>query len=238
MAKNSVLARLSAARADMSFEKQSGGLKYPFLNADDVLQMVGDALVKHGVLFVPSMINVDITWYEKNTKPVQHALATFEISFFDIETGDELKLMTHGSAEDYSDKALGKAQSYAIKHLFSRMFLKGEDNSINDEEDMSTSGAKTPMLDKHFGPKNQRSNETTPGDMVMVTADTWASVKRRLEDAKLSSSTHETFPRLAKIVKKELGEGNTIELITARRWSELDVIKKFEARIAEKANEG
>lgn len=158
MAKNSVYAKLSAARADMSFEKRETKLSYLSLNADDVLQMVGDALVKHGVLFVPSMINVDITWYEKNAKPVQHALAKFEILFFDIETGDELKLMTHGSAEDYSDKALGKAQSYAIKHLFSRMFLKGEDDSINDEEDMSD--APPSELDKATWTRNDSATET------------------------------------------------------------------------------
>lgn len=92
-------------------------------------------------------------------------------------------------------------------------------------------------LDEHFGPKTPRNNETKPGDVVLVTAKTWSNINHRLVDAGLANASNHVWNRLAKIVDKELGDGNVIELVTAAGWTELDVIKKFKARIAEKANE-
>ena len=92
-------------------------------------------------------------------------------------------------------------------------------------------------LDKHFGPKQPRNNETKPGDVVLVTANTWGSINHRLVDAGLANASNHAWNRLAKIVDKELGDGNVIELVTASGWTEADLEAKFKARIAEKANE-
>jgi hypothetical protein len=197
----SIYQKLLEARKAMSFEKTTAkDLNYEIYDADTILEMVGNALAAQGVLFVPSMVHVEMHYETRQkeykgqvtTQYIQHALATVNIKFIDVETGDVLEATTHGSAMDYGDKALGKAQTYAIKYFFVRMFLKGK-SDINDEEQIDNAeeaapeprqtaktapkrsaapdnGSKTPEvpeseLDAHFGPK------LTPA--VVLAADTF-----------------------------------------------------------------
>ena len=171
-----IYAKLLEARKSMSFEKEyNEDLKYEILDADTILEMVGNALAANGILFVPSIMAADMSFSERvkegrnnttYTQHVQHALATLELTFIDVETGDVLNATTHGSALDFGDKALGKAQTYAIKYFFTRMFLKGK-SDISDEENMNPSTTAGQDADK----KRTQKAKTAPKNAVPPQSD-------------------------------------------------------------------
>ena len=87
------------------------------------------------------------------------------------------------------------------------------------------------------GPKQSRNTDNVTPENVLVNASSWGPISRRLVTAELANHVDHAFNRLAKIVKSDLGKGNAINLVATAKWTEADVIAKFEARIAEKANE-
>jgi hypothetical protein len=125
--------KLLAARQAMGAFAKDGkhaqGWKY--FQSDAVLEQVGNALAAQGIVFLPNQTDARLdtvteTDDKGKTKTVETAFVTFEMTFVEAETGEVIKVLTHGSARDYGDKALFKAQTLAIKYLFLRMFLKGE----------------------------------------------------------------------------------------------------------------
>lgn len=136
---DSIYTKLLSIRKEVSFEKvRKSGLSYKVLDGDTVLEMVGNALYKRNIVFIPSITGAEITYVEIKSKMVQHALATIDLIFIDADTGETFTVMTHGSGQSYEGKALGIAQTYGIKYFFYRMFLKGE-SDVDDEASESPS---------------------------------------------------------------------------------------------------
>ena len=134
--------KLLAARETMGHFEKSGThqQKYKYYKGEEVLEQVGDTLAANGILFLPCQVDAQITTGEEigkdgQVKTVEHALVRFDMTFVDGETGETLVVPTYGSARDYGDKALFKAQTLAIKYLFLRMFLKGEGVDEESEAD-------------------------------------------------------------------------------------------------------
>lgn len=203
--------KLLAARDRMSFEKEyNADLKYEILDADSILEMVGDALAEQGVLFIPSMVHAEMTFEARekdgrnNTKymqHIQHALATLELTFIDVETGESHTATTHGSAIDFGDKALGKAQTYAIKYFFARMFLKGK-SDINDEERHDATSRPRQSAPSASAPASELDAVTWTrnenGEVMEFVK--WAVAVWEKAGNKSKSASH-TYNRLAKALK-------------------------------------
>lgn len=162
MMADSIYTKLLHIRKELSFVKvRKQGVSYPVLDGDTVLEMVGNSLAKHGIVFIPSMIEAKIMYVEIKGKMVQHALATFELIFMDTETGETFTVMTNGSGQSYDGKALGIAQTYGIKYFFYRMFLKGE-SDIDDEAAQphpATSQQSAPEPRQQYYPEDGKGDE-------------------------------------------------------------------------------
>jgi len=210
--------KLLAARKAMSFEKEyNPNLKYEILDADSILEMVGDALASQGVLFIPSMIHAEMTFEARekdgrnNTKymqHIQHALATLELTLIDVDTGESHTATTHGSAIDFGDKALGKAQTYAIKYFFARMFLKGK-SDINDEERNDATSQPAP---RQSAPASEldavtwTQQDKRKSDLVTFAHDYWSDA--------IKSTTH-LYNRVAKALELPNVGGSKVNLFAA-----------------------
>ncbi len=164
---SSIYSKLLSIRKEVSFVKvRKPGVNYPVLDGDTLLEMVGNALAKHDIVFIPSMIDAQVNYVEIKQKMVQHALATIEMVFIDTETGDTFTATTHGSGQSYDGKALGIAQTYGIKYFFYRMFLKGE----SDIDDEATEPTPTP--------RQQSAPEPPPSDLGETTDVVWTRNER------------------------------------------------------------
>ncbi len=188
---DNIYSKLLAIRKEVSFVKvRKSGVNYPVLDGDTVLEMVGNALAKHDIVFIPSMIDAKIMYVEIKGKMVQHALATFELIFVDANTGDTFKVMTHGSGQSYDGKALGMAQTYGIKYFFYRMFLKGE-SDVDDEAPLprdSEQPSPAPRQQSAPEPPSQHIDSLPPGDepYPLTIRDVWPDVANGLLTMKVS----------------------------------------------------
>ncbi len=214
--------------------------KYKFVTDADVADAVRKELSAENVAFFASMIS--------SAKEGKRTVAEFEFTFACGDTGNTQVCKWVGEADDSQDKGLSKAATSAEKYFLLKTFMlstgdkiddpdSGEDRPPTTQRQQSASEPPPSELDEHFGAKTQRTTDNVTPENVLFTASSWGPISRRLATAGLVNHVDHAFNRLAKIVKKELGEGNAINLAATAKWTEADVIAKFEARIAEKANE-
>lgn len=146
-----VYQKLLKAREDMGHVKKDGKHQqgWSYFKGDEILEQVGNALMANGLIFLPIQESAEMntaveTKGEGNSQKsqvVETALIRFNMTFVDVETGETVSIPTHGSARDYGDKAIFKAQTLAIKYLFLRMFLLGEGDG-EDPDAVSTPPAR------------------------------------------------------------------------------------------------
>lgn len=225
--------KLLSARGKMSFAKtpKSSGINYEYLKGDEILEMVGNALASEGILFVPSMVHAEITYGEKNGKSFQHAVATIDARFIDTEDGQTLEVTTHGSSVCYKYMALGKAQTYGIKYLFNRMFLKGRDD-FNDESTDEPAASQPPARSAAPArPANgdDKDNEPEPH----LTNENWPDLREWLIENELADNDIHAFRRLCGVLKVDI-EDNPWPKINAAKKAGREVYRLFTARKAEK----
>lgn len=112
-----------------------GGGTYRFRGIDDVMNAVHEAFADAGILVVPC--DVGLTWDEvtRGAKGSiwRHYLVTIEFCFVG-PLGDMLVTQSTGEGLDNSDKGLGKARSYALKDLLSRLLTLPTHDPTQDNE--------------------------------------------------------------------------------------------------------
>ncbi len=182
-----IYTKLLEARQKMGHFEKDGvhAQKWKYFKSDKVLEQVGDALAECGILFLPCQTGAELTTAEEVNKDgkaqtVESALVHFEMKFIDVETGDTLIVPTHGSARDYGDKALFKAQTLAIKYLFLRMFLKGEGDS-DDPDAESTPPARRPAPPPAAKPNGQARPPAPPATQTPTGSEETAHWSRLAE---------------------------------------------------------
>lgn len=108
----------------------TGGGSYKAVTHDAVTGMIRDALIKQGVVIVPSVTSC--TFHPKESDAKQRLYeATYDISFVNIDDPtDRIVSCQSAHALDNGDKAPGKAQSYATKNAILKLFNieTGEDD--------------------------------------------------------------------------------------------------------------
>lgn len=114
-------------------------LGYKCFTSEDVIEGCRNPLIENGIVF--SILNVDIKHlqYDKTnnagkTKGVHYFIVTGTARFTNIDDKDDyFNTVFYGSAEDDSDKAIGKANTYAKKIALMNTFLiqDGEDTDAN-----------------------------------------------------------------------------------------------------------
>lgn len=115
----------------------TGGGSYKAVTHDAVTGMIRDALIKQGVVIVPSVTACVFHPKEPDAKQRLYE-ATYEIEFVNIDDpADRIVSKQSAHALDNGDKAPGKAQSYATKYAILKLFNieTGEDEESRYQQD-------------------------------------------------------------------------------------------------------
>ena len=121
----------------------TGGGSYKAVTHDAVTGMIRDALIKQGVVIVPSVTSCVFHPKEPDAKQRLYE-ATYDIEFVNIdEPTDRIVSKQSAHALDNGDKAPGKAQSYATKYAILKLFnieTGDDDESRYQQEEFDTVG--------------------------------------------------------------------------------------------------
>ena len=115
----------------------TGGGSYKAVTHDAVTGMVREALIRNGVVIVPSVIESVFHPKEPDAKQRLYE-ATFQVEFVNIDDPND-RIVTRQTAHalDNGDKAPGKAMSYATKYAILKLFNieTGEDEESRYQVD-------------------------------------------------------------------------------------------------------
>ena len=114
-----IFAALSAVMADVSSvskDERNAGQGFNFRGIDAVVNAVGPALRKHGVIVVPRVQSCDYATIEigEKRKATAHVRVIVEYVFYAAD-GSSISCTTAGEAMDGGDKATAKAMSVAFR---------------------------------------------------------------------------------------------------------------------------
>jgi hypothetical protein len=143
---NSVLSEIKSV-AKLGDNKEQ---KYPYMKAADVLKELRPLFAKHGLVLKanPRLDNIDDSEYQSKSGSTAHYVR-LEMHYVLVnidEPSDSVELFGIGDAADYSDKALHKARTGALKYTLRDNFL------IDDQDDVAESESETP---DRAGPQNK-----------------------------------------------------------------------------------
>lgn len=122
----------------------TGGGSYKAVTHDAVTGMVREALIKHGVVIVPSVVSA--VFHPKEPEAKQRLYeATFQVEFVNMdEPADRIVTQQNAHALDNGDKAPGKAMSYATKYAILKLFnieTGDDEESRYQQEEFDVVGA-------------------------------------------------------------------------------------------------
>lgn len=149
MEKMNIYQRINEVRKAIGYVQKdkavsTGGGSYKAVTHDAVTGMVRDALIKHGVVIVPSVLHAIFHPKEPDAKQRLYE-ATYQIEFVNVDDpADRITTQQNAHALDNGDKAPGKAQSYATKYAILKLFNieTGEDEeSRYQHEEFDAIGA-------------------------------------------------------------------------------------------------
>lgn len=137
--------RINAVMQDIDYIKKDkkvsgGGANYSAVSHDQVVAMVRDSLVKHGIMIYPEQVRSQVLVARDKSKDIAMMLyeGEYKIHFVNIDDGqDRVTVQIVGHANDNGDKAPGKAVTYATKSAILKVFAieTGEnDESRNYKE--------------------------------------------------------------------------------------------------------
>lgn len=120
---NEVRKAVPYIQKDAAVRAGQGGT-YNAVTHDMVTAKLREHLIKQGILIVPTQISgQSIDGMTKNGNAKIRYEAAYEVSFINIEQPEDKIIITiHSHAEDSSDKAPGKAISYAVKYAMLKLF--------------------------------------------------------------------------------------------------------------------
>ncbi len=181
----SIVARLVAVMDDVGAVGRNAqmehGERYRYRRNDDVLEAVHPALVRHGVLAVPSVLTVE---YRDKTTSRGNAQVwcsmKVEWTFYGA-AGDSVSAIVVGEAADTSDKATNKAHTASQKIALCQVLSipYSQDDPDDDRQAVGAPGAARPSPGRR-SPQGRRrgregSNEgPTQADLPPVPASTEA----------------------------------------------------------------
>lgn len=137
-----VYQRINEVRKDIGYVQKdkavsTGGGSYKAVTHDAVTGMIRAALIKHGVLIVPSVVSCVFHPKEPDAKQRLYE-AMYDVDFVNVDDPlDRITTKQSAHALDNGDKAPGKAQSYATKYAILKLFNieTGEDEESRYQQD-------------------------------------------------------------------------------------------------------
>ena len=121
------------------------GRSYSAVNHDDVARLLHKPLADHGVITKVSVEKVELTSRDKTNKygdvsPEYRADVWVEITLINADNPEEREVCkSFAYAFDSGDKAVGKAESMAVKYMFLKNFvLESTDNEESRDQENNT----------------------------------------------------------------------------------------------------
>ncbi|HHR6030742.1 TPA: ERF family protein [Providencia alcalifaciens] len=143
-----------------SENKQQG---FMFRSIDAVYNALAPALVKHGLLILPRMINRTAT--ERITQRggvLIYVTVKAEFDFISTKDGSKHTVVTYGEAMDSGDKATNKAMSIAYKYAaFQAFCIPTEETAIDADAEVHDVAPRTAeqILSDYTGFLHEATNE-------------------------------------------------------------------------------
>lgn len=133
-----VMAEVGHIGKDRQAPSVVGG--YKFRGIDDFLKALQPALIKHGVVIIPQVL--DISREERTTKSGGVSINTIlKIAYeFHGACGDHVKAVVVGEGADSTDKGCNKAMSTGFKYLACQSFCIPTDEPDADTENSENPG--------------------------------------------------------------------------------------------------
>ncbi|ETT01088.1 ERF family protein [Providencia alcalifaciens] len=178
-----------------SENKQQG---FMFRSIDAVYNALAPALVKHGLLILPRMINRTAT--ERVTQRggvLIYVTVKAEFDFISTKDGSKHTVVTYGEAMDSGDKATNKAMSIAYKYAaFQAFCIPTEETAIDADAEVHDVAPRTAeqILSDYTGFLHEATNE------LVITNE----YKRVWNELKGNSTQQEECKRLTGIRINEL----------------------------------
>lgn len=169
--------------------------QYKFVSHDAVTSKVRPALLKHGVLAVPSYFDISVDGNRTN--------CSMSITFYNVEKPDDFLVIPcagFGQGIDPQDKGAGKAMSYAYKYALLKVFaLETGDDPERDNVDYSPKVNVEPEYNIHAA---QIKKCTSKADFVHL----WNSPEAKEVRAKIKQHRADLYAELEVIKDRLLAE--------------------------------
>jgi hypothetical protein len=148
------------------------GRSYSAVNHDDVARLLHKPLATEGIITKVSVERVDISSRDKTNKFGDVSLeyradVWVEVTFINADNPEEREVCkSFAYAFDSGDKAVGKAESMAVKYVFLKNFVL--ESTDNEESRDHENNFKTPPK-KNIVAEVQQRSATVPPPVVTIT---------------------------------------------------------------------
>ncbi len=165
-----------------SVNQQQG---FMFRGIDAVYNALAPALVKHGLLILPRIIERTVT--ERQTQRgslLFYVVVKAEFEFVSVEDGTKHTVVTYGEAMDSGDKATNKAMSIAYKYAaFQTFCIPTEETAIDADAEVHNVAPRTPdQILKDF--TNSAMAITDLNILKKEFGETWKLLRKTPEQSK------------------------------------------------------
>ena len=169
-----VMAEVKAVGKDGRNQQQS----YNFRGIDGVMNAVGPAMRKHGVVVLPSLRSRETGTVEVGQKrtPMAHVVVEVDFTVYG-PAGDTITGSTPGEAMDSGDKATSKAMSVAYRTFLIQALTLPTHEVDPDESTYERSAPElTRPVERHKGNPGEDQWQT-PDPLKAVKAEVWAAAQ-------------------------------------------------------------
>ena len=202
MADKNIYQRMLAIMTEIGYvrkESKKVNNQYTFVSHDAVAAKIRPALIKHGVLAVPSV--------KSNEIPVTGlTVATMVTTFYNVDNPEEfIEVETFGHGIDKQDKGPGKAMSYAFKYALLKAFCleTGDDperdlNDLPKKEEQILSDSQFLHIDDAIGVKGVDKKKII--DYINDSKNGFGYTVKKINDIRAKD-----FDRISGIIEKAEG---------------------------------
>jgi hypothetical protein len=172
--KPSIYEALAAVMSDIDHVGKSGWndhQKFNFRGIDAVVNAVGPALRKHGVIVVPQVISADYEIVQTTTGKASTACRVKVAYIFHGPAGDHIETSVIGEAWDSGDKAAPKAMSVAFRTALLQSLALPTDEPDPDASTFERSVVQDPLIIAKTRVKNVWEHIHKSFDPVAMLAD-------------------------------------------------------------------
>ncbi len=134
-------------------DKRNEFHKYNYASEAAIKEKLHEAMVDHGVLFLPQIIDVserEIVKMKDGKPSTSETLTTIKTvhRFVDVETGQYIEGQSYGTGIDSADKGLYKAIAGAIKYIMTSTFLISTGDDPEDDGKTNSKEAAKKVADQ------------------------------------------------------------------------------------------